>query len=149
MKQKNWKKVGFIPGFGTTTETHTYSFNDENLAEGKYQYRLKQIDLDGTSSYSNIVYVEITSLVNFVLKQNYPNPFNPTTIIKYSIKESGLVKLKIYDLLGAEVAELVNEVKEAGYHSVEFNAATLPSGVYIYTMQVNGFTASKKMLLMK
>lgn len=147
--EKNWKKVGFIPGFGTTTETHTYSFNDENLAEGKYQYRLKQIDLDGTSSYSNIVYVEITSLVNFVLKQNYPNPFNPTTIINYSIKESGLVKLKIYDLLGAEVAELVNEVKEAGYHSVEFNAAKLPSGVYIYTMQVNGFTASKKMLLMK
>ncbi|MDY0082547.1 MAG: T9SS type A sorting domain-containing protein [Ignavibacteriaceae bacterium] len=86
---------------------------------------------------------------DYNLAANYPNPFNPGTIINYAVKEAGLVKLNVYDILGAEVAELVNEVKEAGYHSVEFNAATLPSGVYIYTMQVNGFTSSKKMLLMK
>ena len=81
--------------------------------------------------------------------QNYPNPFNPGTIIDYSVKEAGLVKIKIYDVLGSEVGTLVNEAKEAGYHSVEFNASNLPSGVYIYTLQVNEFSASKKMLLLK
>jgi M6 family metalloprotease-like protein len=83
------------------------------------------------------------------LLDNYPNPFNPSTIIKFAIKDVGLVSLKVYDILGSEVATLVNETKEAGYHSVEFNAANLPSGVYIYTLQVNGYTDSKKMLLMK
>ncbi|HCY75204.1 MAG TPA: hypothetical protein DHV28_04740 [Ignavibacteriales bacterium] len=80
---------------------------------------------------------------------NYPNPFNPSTVINYAVKEAGLVRLKVYDILGAEVAELVNEIKEAGNHTIEFNASQLPSGVYIYTLQVNGFTGSKKMLLMK
>lgn len=86
---------------------------------------------------------------NFFLAQNYPNPFNPSTIINYSVKEAGFVKLKVYDVLGSEIAELVNEMEEAGYHSVEFNASNLPSGVYIYTMQVNGFSSSNKMLLLK
>ncbi|MDY0083552.1 MAG: T9SS type A sorting domain-containing protein [Ignavibacteriaceae bacterium] len=87
--------------------------------------------------------------IEYTLAANYPNPFNPSTNINYAIKEAGLVKLKVYDILGAEVTELVNEIQEAGYHSVEFNSGNLPSGVYIYTMQVNGFTSSKKMLLMK
>lgn len=86
---------------------------------------------------------------NFELHQNYPNPFNPVTIIKYTLKDAGLVKIKVYNILGSEVAELVNEMKEAGYHSAEFNASNLPSGVYIYTMQVNGFSSSNKMLLLK
>ena len=83
------------------------------------------------------------------LSSNYPNPFNPTTQISYSIKENGFVRLKVYDLLGAEVATLVNETKESGYHSVEFNASELPSGVYIYTLQAGDFVSSKKMILMK
>jgi M6 family metalloprotease-like protein len=85
----------------------------------------------------------------YSLSANYPNPFNPSTIINYAVKEAGLVSIKVYDILGAEVAILVNETKDAGAYAVEFNAAKLPSGVYIYTMQVNGFTSSKKMLLMK
>ena len=83
------------------------------------------------------------------LSANYPNPFNPNTIINYAVKDAGLVSIKVYDILGAEVATLVNETKEAGEYAVEFNASALPSGVYIYTLQVNGFTSSKKMLLMK
>ena len=83
------------------------------------------------------------------LSNAYPNPFNPSTIINYSVKEAGLVSLKVYDILGSEVANLVNETKEAGNFAVEFNAANLPSGVYIYTLQVNGYSESKKMLLMK
>lgn len=81
--------------------------------------------------------------------QNYPNPFNPSTMINYSIKDEGFVKLIIYDVLGREIAVLVNEKKETGSYSVEFNAFQLPSGVYIYTLQVNGYTASKKLLLLK
>lgn len=85
----------------------------------------------------------------YSLSTNYPNPFNPTTIINYAVKDAGLVSIKVYDILGAQVATLVNESKEAGEYAIEFNASTLPSGVYIYTMQVNGFTSSRKMLLMK
>ncbi len=86
---------------------------------------------------------------NFVLVQNYPNPFNPSTVINYSIKYPGLVKIRVYDILGSEVAKLVNETKDSGKYSVEFYAYNLPSGVYIYTLQVNGFSASRKMLLLK
>lgn len=80
---------------------------------------------------------------------NYPNPFNPTTLIKYQIPEAGFVKLIVYDLLGKEISVLVNETEKSGYHSVEFNARNLPSGVYIYTLQVNDFISSKKMTVIK
>ncbi len=86
---------------------------------------------------------------SYDLQQNYPNPFNPSTVINYDVKEAGLVRLKVYDILGAEVADLVNETKEAGYHSVEFNASQLPSGIYIYKLQAGDFVSSKKMILLK
>ena len=78
-------KIGFVPGFGTTTEVHHYSFVDESLQSGDYQYRLKQIDFDGTFEYSNIIEVTVDAPTKFSLEQNYPNPFNPTTKIKYTI----------------------------------------------------------------
>ncbi|NWF89346.1 MAG: T9SS type A sorting domain-containing protein, partial [Ignavibacteriaceae bacterium] len=81
--------------------------------------------------------------------QNYPNPFNPTTKISYSIKKEGLVSLKVYDVLGNEIAALVNEEKPEGIHEVEFNAANLPSGIYIFTFQANGIIKSKKMTVLK
>jgi len=87
--------------------------------------------------------------LSYSLEQNYPNPFNPNTVIHYSVKDAGLVSLKVFDILGRELALLVNDIKETGYHSVEFNASDLPSGVYIYTLQVNGYTDSKKMMLLK
>lgn len=83
------------------------------------------------------------------ISDNYPNPFNPTTLIKYQIPEAGLVKLIVYDLLGKEISVLVYETEKSGYHSVEFNARNLPSGVYIYTLQVNDFISSKKMTVIK
>ncbi len=86
---------------------------------------------------------------NYVLTQNYPNPFNPTTNLKYSVKEKGFVSLKVYDLLGKEVADLVNEDKDIGHHSVNFNASELPSGIYIYSIKVNDFSKSNKVLLLK
>jgi hypothetical protein len=83
------------------------------------------------------------------LDQNYPNPFNPNTVIKYSIPEVSKVMLKLYNLLGEEMATLVNEEKVAGYYKVEFNAATLPSGVYFYQLRAGDFVQTKKMLLLK
>jgi len=85
----------------------------------------------------------------FSLKQNYPNPFNPETKISYSLKEAGNVELIVYDVLGNEVAKLVNEQKPAGSYEVAFNATNLPSGVYIYRIKSGEFTESKKMILLK
>ncbi|HEX7356531.1 MAG TPA: T9SS type A sorting domain-containing protein [Ignavibacteriaceae bacterium] len=123
-----------------------------------YKVRAKDIG-DNLSDYSSEVstrgeemgkkVVTNEGIREYNLDFNYPNPFNPITVINYAVKEAGLVRLKVYDILGAEVAVLVNEIKEAGNHKIEFNASQLPSGVYIYTLQVNGFTGSKKMLLMK
>ncbi len=157
VKGQTWKRIGFVGGKGTSTELNTYQFTDNNLSSGKYQYRLKQIDFDGTINYSNIVEVSVDIPSGFSLEQNYPNPFNPTTKIKYTIpsvitsatKQSQLVSLKVYDLLGNEVATLVNEEKPAGTYEVEFNAGNLSSGMYIYQMKVNDFESVKKMLIMK
>jgi uncharacterized protein (TIGR03790 family) len=91
----------------------------------------------------------LTTPVEYSLEQNYPNPFNPNTQIKYSIKETGLVQLKVYDILGKVVATLVNENKEARFYSIEFDAFNLPSGVYIYQLTTPDFTQARKMILTK
>jgi hypothetical protein len=157
-----WEKISFVPGFGTTTEVHHYSFMDESLQSGDYQYRLKQIDLDGTFEYSNIIEISVNAPSKFSLEQNYPNPFNPTTKIKYSIPSVTLrqaqsditVTLKVFDVLGNEVATLVNEQKPAGTYEVEFNVAQvsrpeLSSGIYFYQLQADEFLETKKMIILK
>jgi len=151
---QDWKTIGFIEGNGTTTETRSYSFIDDKVSSGKYSYRLKQIDFDGTYTYSNEVLVDVHGVTEFSLEQNYPNPFNPTTVIKYSIPNVGTglalsVKLKIYNILGVEVATLVNENKSAGNHEVEFNAEGLSSGIYFYTLTAGSFTQTRKMMLIR
>jgi hypothetical protein len=145
----SWNKIGFVSGNGTSTEVHTYLFTDQNPITGKSYYRLKQIDFDGTSEYSNVVEVVFGTVSEFALDQNYPNPFNPTTTIKYSIKEKSSVELKIYDLLGSEIADLVNEEKAPGNYDVSFDASSLSSGVYLYTIKAGSFVQTRKMLLMK
>ena len=145
----NWFILGFVNGSGTTTNINHYSFFDNEIISDIQYYRLKQIDYDGTYEYSDVIEVEIGTPSDYFLSQNYPNPFNPSTKIKYSIKANGLVQLSVYDILGKEVANLVNENKEAGYYSVDYNASHLPSGVYFYSMQSGEFVSSKKMLLIK
>ncbi|HPS64372.1 MAG TPA: T9SS type A sorting domain-containing protein, partial [Ignavibacteria bacterium] len=87
--------------------------------------------------------------LSYQLSQNYPNPFNPVTKINFVIQKPGLVTLKVYDMLGREVASLINEFKQAGYYSMDFNASGLSSGVYFYKLQANDFTDIKKMVLIK
>ena len=143
--------IKFIEGSGTSTQQHQYSCQDQGLAQGTYTYRLKQIDFDGSVSYSNELEVKVDKPIpnSFTLNQNYPNPFNPTTTINFAVSKSSHVTLKVYDLLGQEVAELVNSVKPAGEYNIEFNAATLPSGIYAYRLEAGNFVSVKKMILMK
>jgi hypothetical protein len=144
-----WEVIGFVDGSGSTTEVKEYSFKDRNLSAGKYSYRLKQIDLDGSYEYSNIVEVNVVAPVKFELAQNYPNPFNPVTTIEYSIPKPGRVTLIIYNLLGQTVATIVDENKEAGVHRIQFNGKDLNSGAYFYRLTSGRFTQTRKLLLMK
>jgi hypothetical protein len=123
---------------------------EERYYEGSY-WILQGCIIEGIQ-YGTIVSIDNQPELiptQIVLHQNFPNPFNPVTTIKYEIKNSGFVKLVVYNILGSKVAELVNEVQAVGYHSVEFNASEFPSGVYIYTLQTGDFVSSKKMILMK
>jgi hypothetical protein len=153
-----WETIGFVPGFGTTTESKSYSFTDENVISGFYKYRLKQIDFDGSFQYSSEIEVEVDfTPKEFVLYQNYPNPFNPSTTIKFTVpsviasgaKQSQLVTLKVYDILGNEIATLVNEEKQPGVYEVEFDGSLLASGMYVYKLQAGTFIQTKKMILLK
>ena len=144
-----WEKIGFIEGNGTTTQPHVYSYLDKSLSSGKYSYRLKQIDFDGSFKCSNAAEVSVETPLVFALEQNYPNPFNPSTTIHYQVPDKGLVTLKVYDVLGKEAAVLVNEQKDPGSYSVNFNAAELASGVYFYQIKAGDFVKTKKMILLR
>lgn len=148
-RKYEWEKIGFVAGHGSTTMANTYSFTDGNIDCGTSIYRLKQIDFDGTYKYSNVVEINFNSPAFFSLEQNFPNPFNPSTLIKYNIPEMSNVELKVFDITGQEVAALVNELQEAGQHTVMFDAASLSSGVYFYKIKAGNYTAQKKMLLIK
>jgi CubicO group peptidase (beta-lactamase class C family) len=140
--------IGFVEGKGTTTERQEYSYIDRSVTAGKYFYRLKQIDYDGTFEYSNEIEVD-TAPLSFSLEQNYPNPFNPITTIKFNLPEKEFVSLKVYDVLGNEVAVLLNEEKPAGLHSIEFEASGLASGIYFYKLLAGSNITTRKMILLK
>ena len=160
--QTEWQRIGFVEGQGTTTEIQTYSFTDKPVP-GIYKYRLKQIDFDGTFAYSPEVEAEVKAPNVFSLEQNYPNPFNPSTKIKYTIPASSLnpfskgegtfVTLKVFDILGNEVATLVNEEQAPGVYEVEFSTSSgirqLGSGIYLYQLKAGTFIETKKMILIK
>ncbi|MBT8378446.1 MAG: T9SS type A sorting domain-containing protein [Ignavibacteria bacterium] len=150
---KMWQKIGFVEGSGNSNSIKDYSFTDSRLTSGlEYYYRLKQIDTDGQYEYSNEVSVSI-SIDAYNLYQNYPNPFNPTTTINFSLPEEALVKLKIWDILGSEIAVLVNERLGPGNYETIFNISSakdgIPSGVYFYTLEAGSFIKTNKMIIMK
>ncbi len=147
--QEGWKKIGFVQGYGNSNSPKDYSFTDTPEEGISFQYRLKQIDTDGTFQYSEIVAVEIATPVQFELNQNFPNPFNPATTITYNLPRHGFVTVKVYDIVGSEIVTLVSEEKKAGSYVVTFEGNNLSSGVYICTMSGNSFVKSIKMLMIK
>lgn len=145
-----WTKIGYVPGYGSTGIPQNYSFHDRGLNSGVYNYRLKQIDYNGNYEYYNLSNeVNIGVPEKYELSQNYPNPFNPSTTINYEIPFDGNVSLKVFDMNGKEVANLVSEYKTAGYYTLDFNAGKLSSAVYFYTLNSGDFVSTKKMLLIK
>jgi len=148
-KLQEWNAIGYVPGFGTTTKPKSYSFADDNISSGIYTYRLKQIDFDGTFEYSQEIEVEVSSPTEYSLEQNYPNPFNPAATIEYQISNTVPVSIKVYDLIGREIAVLVNGVKQPGIYLVSFDGSNLASGIYFYKMNAGVFSSVKKMNLLK
>lgn len=149
-------QTSFTPGHGTTNEPQHYSFTDNDISSGTWYYRLKQMDLDGTTHYSDGVRVETLTAVKelaprlFALLQNYPNPFNPSTEFKFSVERNGLTTLKIYNVLGQEVATLFNDMAEAGqYYRVRLDGTHLASGMYVFKLESGRMSDIKKMLLLK
>ena len=145
----------FVSGHGTTNEPHVYSFIDTTASPGQWLYRLRQIDLSGREHFTDGVQVIVTDVVEkplpkaFSLAQNYPNPFNPSTRIEYALPREAHVRLEVYNVLGQRVAVLVNEVKQAGYYTVSFDASGFGSGLYFYQMRVGEVTFTKRMMVVK
>lgn len=144
-----WEKVGFVEGYGTTTEQKFYSFVDKDLISGKYSFRLKQIDFDGTFEYSKVIEVDVLAPMEFSLEQNNPNPFNPATKITFTLPEALQVKLTVFNILGEEVKTLINENRDAGHHTINFDGSSFGSGVYLYKIQAGNFVQVRKMILTK
>ena len=146
----DWKSIGFIKGNGNSNSPKYYNYTDRNIQRSdSYYYRLKQIDNDGTYKYTNIININVSLPNKYYLSHNYPNPFNPETKIDFSIPQKQMVTLKVYNTLGKQVAELVNEVRDAGNYSVIFNGSNLPSGIYIYRLQTPEYMFNQKMILLK
>jgi hypothetical protein len=146
-----WAKIGFVQGHGTTLAPQSYTYVDAGLSFGKYCYQIKQIDLDGKSETFSPMEVNVGAVAEkLTLAQNYPNPFNPSTVIEFVVPMSGHATMKVYNVLGQEVATLFDGNAEAGrINSARFNASNLPSGLYFYTLKSSGTTETKRMLLTK
>ncbi|MFH1198093.1 MAG: S8 family serine peptidase [bacterium] len=155
-EDNEWSKVGYVEGKGTTMDESEYRFTDKLVNAGGKEifYRLRQIDINGTTNYSEEIKVEILPQ-QYVLEQNYPNPFNPNTTIKYAIPYESKVKLEVYNTLAQKVSTLVNENQSAGFYEVKFNAMDLSSGIYFYILTAEPSNKSKdfktvrKMVLVK
>ncbi len=150
---QEWKVVGFIKGKGNSIEVSGYSYSDKNLQPGMYSYQLKQIDFNGFSTYYNLISeVEVNPPSEFVLYQNYPNPFNPSTLIEFDINSAQTVKLKVYNLLGQEIAVLLDDYLPAGSYKKIFNTRELKNistGIYLYELTAGTKKSVRKMILNK
>ena len=146
----------FIPGQGTTTTPHAYSYVDSTSPEGALHYRVRQVDLDGTTHYSPTVEVSVVTGVRgqepseFILSQNYPNPFNPSTTIEFRVPATSWTTLEVFSPLGESVRTLFNATAEAGKrYRVTFAAQGLSSGMYIYRLRSGSLVFTKKLIVLK
>jgi len=156
LNEKDFTRIGFIDGNGTTTKPRGYSFIDSPIEEDLYFYRVKQIDYDGSFTYTPTIQVDFHGVpVNFALFQNFPNPFNPVTKIRYSIPNTSTVKIRIYNSLGEMVKQIVNEIQGANNYEIEFDGSGFASGVYFYSLEAYAlegglrFQNTKKMIVLK
>jgi hypothetical protein len=146
-----WQRIAFIKGQGTTLTPQSYTYVDESVGFGEYSYQIRQTDLDGNSK----VFPEMRILVGvspdkLFLAQNYPNPFNAKTVIEFAVPRESYTTLKVYSILGQQVAQLFEGNAEAGViHSVSWEASTMAGGVYFYVLRSVGTADIKRMLLMK
>ena len=147
----NWQTISFINGHGSSTRRHKYSYIDNSLNSNstRYDYRLKQVDLEGSFVYSNAISVTLSQPDDFALFQNYPNPFNPSTNISYQIPTEGFVTLKVYNTLGKEVKTLVSGNQQAGKHSENFDASNMSSGIYYYQLIFKNSVKTSSIILLK
>jgi endonuclease I len=152
-QNSTWEKIGFVEGNGTTNSPKEYSFVDRSANADQNLYRLKQIDRDGSFAYSPTVEVTVIGApLDEALVRAYPNPFNPSSVISYSVPaaaDGALTQLRVFDVMGREVALLVNASVSAGRHSAVFNAASLSSGAYLCVLRTGRYTAATRLLLMK
>jgi agmatine deiminase len=152
VKTDNWETIGFVDGYGTSSESRFYTFTDINLSSGVYKYRLKQIDFDGSLNYSGVIDTEILPM-GFVVQQNYPNPFNASTVIEFSLPENSSVNLKIFNTLGETIREADYGFMQPGNHKLNLNFVDLPSGTYFYQITASdlkqSYSTVRKMLLLK
>ncbi len=152
-----FETVAFVEGHGNSNSPKDYSFIDTStpLSSSSVSYRLKQIDIDGSFEYSDIVEVSLDSSTEFKLLQNYPNPFNPSTTISYALPYDSKVRVEIFNMLGQRVDVITNQLESAGLHSTLWDAGHLASGIYIITINATtvnsgtNFVKSIKMLLLK
>jgi hypothetical protein len=147
--EAEWVETGFREGRGNSTERNLYRYEDYPLYDGTYHYRLRQVDYDGTSEYSNVVEVNLFTVKTFELSQNYPNPFNPTTTISFQLPEASFISLKVFDALGAEIETIAEGKYPAGVHEVIFNAEKLSSGLYMYRIISGTTERTRKMMVVK
>ena len=149
-QNNSWLRIGTVNGSGTTTLPKNYIFEERGLNSGTYNYRLKQIDLNGHFEYHNLINDVIVGVpLKFSLQQNYPNPFNPVTQIDFELPEEGNVNLSVYDLSGKLVSTLAYGQKTAGYYSISFDGSNLSSGLYFYRLQSGNINLVKKMTLIR
>lgn len=148
---ESWEKIGFIEGNGNSSIPKEYFFADRLKQKGKYNYRLKQIDQNGSYTFSNVVQVDYENVLptEFSLEQNYPNPFNASTIISFSVAKKEFVNISVFNVIGQLVAELINAELEAGTYEINFNSKELPSGLYLYKFKSKSLNVTKKMTLLK
>lgn len=143
----SWVAIGYVKGAGTSYSIQHYNYTDENLAPGRYYYRLKQIDTQGRFEYSPVVSASVGAAEKFILEQNYPNPFHNETTVRFTLPGKANVKLSLYDMHGRLVKTLVNGSRDKGTHAVTVRATTLTSGLYYYKLETENFSAVKKMTI--
>ncbi len=148
-QKSEFKTIGFIKGHGNSNSPNNYSFVDSDNLSGLVKYRLKQIDINGSFEYSDIVKISISTLTKIVFEQNYPNPFNPSTTFSFSIPTEEFVTLAIYNSLGEKVSEVINNRMNAGTHKSVWNARGVTTGVYFARLTVGAKTQMQKIALLK